>query len=58
MESGLIKLNPQLMSLLQNNNGGQDIIPFNQEIRRIWEKYLVMNDNVIDYLSDSKDRVQ
>ena len=32
MESGLIKLNPQLMSILHNNNGGQDIIPFNREI--------------------------
>ena len=31
MESGLIKLNPQLMSLL-HNNGGQDIIPFGREI--------------------------
>ena len=31
MESGLIKLNPQLMSLL-HNNGGQDIIPFTREI--------------------------
>ena len=31
MESGLIKLNPQLMSIL-HNNGGQDIIPFQREI--------------------------
>ena len=31
MESGLIKLNPQLRSLL-HNNGGQDIIPFGREI--------------------------
>lgn len=28
MESGLIKLNPQLMSILHDANG-QDIIPFN-----------------------------
>ena len=32
MESGLIKLNPQLMSLLHDANGGQNIIPFNREI--------------------------
>ena len=31
MESGLIKLNPQLMSILHDANG-QDIIPFNREI--------------------------
>ena len=31
MESGLIKLNPQLMSILSNNSG-QDIIPFDREI--------------------------
>lgn len=31
MESGLIKLNPQLMSLL-HNNGGQDLIPLGREI--------------------------
>lgn len=31
MESGLIKLNPQLMSIL-HNNGGQYIIPFQREI--------------------------
>lgn len=44
MESGLIKLNPQLLSILHDANG-QDIIPFNREIRRIWKKYLVMNDD-------------
>ena len=31
MESGLIKLNPQLISILSNNSG-QDIIPFDREI--------------------------
>ena len=58
MESGLIKLNPQLMSLLHNNNGGQDIIPFTREIFVInvyvaGTKYCHQIDQILDQISDT-----
>ncbi len=57
MESGLIKLNPQLMSIL-HNNGGQDIIPFNREIFVInvfiaGTSYCKNIDQILDRISDT-----
>ncbi|MCR4863908.1 MAG: hypothetical protein K5850_01910 [Bacteroidales bacterium] len=45
MESGLIKLNPQLMSILHNNNGGQNIIPFNYNHTQLG--WVPMKDNLV-----------
>ena len=57
MESGLIKLNPQLMSILLDNNG-QDIIPFNREIFVInvfiaGTSYCKNIDQIQDQISDT-----
>ena len=57
MESGLIKLNPQLMSIL-HNNGGQDIIPFTREIFVInvyvaGTSYCKNIDQIQDQITDS-----
>ena len=57
MESGLIKLNPQLMSILHDANG-QDIIPFNREIFVInvfvaGTKYCHQIDQILDQISDT-----
>ena len=58
MESGLIKLNPQLMSLLHDANGGQNIIPFNREIFVInvfvaGTKYCHQIDQILDQITDT-----
>ena len=57
MESGLIKLNPQLMSILHDANG-QDIIPFNREIFVInvyvaGTSYCKNIDQILDQISDT-----
>ena len=57
MESGLIKLNPQLMSILHDTNG-QDIIPFNREIFVInvfvaGTSYCKNIDQILDQISDT-----
>ena len=57
MESGLIKLNPQLMSFLHDANG-QDIIPFNREIFVInvfvtGTSYCKNIDQILDQISDT-----
>ena len=57
MESGLIKLNPQLMSILHDANG-QDIIPFNREIFVInvfiaGTSYCKNIDQILDRISDT-----